>query len=330
MEAPGYSSDGIVNAFKNNFEVVNEYNWQKVVFNTSPEDMCRRLQGLAQMTRPDVIFLHIQREGILDQNTVEALRDIAFTVLYTFDCRESIQWQKDLAPYLGLVIFGDRNSVAECRGEGINNVEYLQSSCDYDLYKSNPEQIDFFDAGNGKEYIYPYGEIVFIGNNFYDSSTPFPMSKQRVEMVEFLKEVGGDKFKAYGIGWPNTRMLNPSEEIEAYRTAKVVVCHNNFRRDSYCSDRQWRAMGTGAFTICHHYQGIEKDLPQYWPVWKEFSDLRNHILSAYADDAYGSRYAGAASEIVRTHHTWDNRVKQLISLIEKHKQNGRTESINPL
>src|SRR6266446_1633002 len=99
LEAPQYSSDGIIRAFKEHYDEAYEYNWQHVRFNTSVEEMRRRLMGMALQYHPDVIFLHIQNEEALDQNTIQFLsNEIGFVINYTFDCRtrEKTEWMYKL------------------------------------------------------------------------------------------------------------------------------------------------------------------------------------------------------------------------------------------
>lgn len=319
LDADSYSSDGICKAFRNNFEVVEEFSWQKVLWNLRDADdsigeFRRRLIGKTLAVRPDFIWLHIQREGILDVNTCQALSEISYTCLYTFDVRKEI-WQKDIAPFVDLVLFGDMQSIQEMKEAGFDNVGYLQSAADYDLYK--PTGV--------RHESYPYGEIVFIGNNYLGTNLEFENSQQRVDMVEFMQKEFGDRFKVYGLGWKNSRMLNPKEEIEAYSTCRVAICHNNFTRNGYASDRQFRAMGCGASTIMHYYPLILFDFrPASNLLWDDFERLGQICITLLKEDNRAIDIGNIQRIEVLSRHTWDIRIKSLLSLIKKNPKNART------
>lgn len=318
LEAPGYSSDGIVKAFREHYDEVYEYDWQKIRFNLGVEEMRKRLMGMALMYHPELIFLHVQNPDVLDQNTVEFLsEEIGYTVLYTFDVREDIQWMKDLSPYLDLILFGDHQSVEQCRCEGINNVDYLQSSCDFDFYKP----VQHYSSS-------PEPEIVFIGNNTLNTNLKFPEAKGRVEMVEFMKKEFGNRFAVYGMGWEGTKMVTPREERVIYNCSKIVITHNQFNRDGYTSDRIWRAMSCGVCTISQYYEGYTKDFPsEAWLFWGHLHSLRLACSVLLADEKTRIKMASLQHDHVTQNHTWSKRILKLKELISTHGKHNRVEDI---
>jgi hypothetical protein len=301
-EAPSYSSEGIIRAFKEHYDEVYELDWQKIRFNEGVEGVRKRIMAMAMMYKPEVVFLHIQNADILDANTLDFLNENAFTILYTFDVREDIAWMKELAPHLGLILFGDFKSIEECKIEGIDNVDYLQSSCDFELYKPTPTENN-------------YGEIIFIGNNFLNTNLKFELSQQRVDMVKYMKESFGEIFKVYGMGWEGSKILNPKEEIEAYSNCKIAICHNNFLRDGYNSDRIYRAMGCGAFVINHSIKPDE----DFWFTerWETLPQLKEKIkFWLYYEDLKMS--AISRREVMIKTHSWSVRILRLKTLINEH------------
>jgi hypothetical protein len=60
MEAPNYSSNGIVNAFKDHYDHVYEMDWQSIRFNTDIEGVRKRLMAMVTMYSPDVCFFNIK------------------------------------------------------------------------------------------------------------------------------------------------------------------------------------------------------------------------------------------------------------------------------
>jgi len=315
MEAPKlYSSDGIVRAFKEHYDQVYEFDWQKTRFNTSVEEMRRRLMGIAMMYHPDVIFLHIQNPDVLDQNTVEFLsNEIGFVILYTFDVREDIDWMKKLAPYLGLLLFADKDSVTQCKKDGIENVDYMQSSCDYQLYKP-------VDAKLAEKQ-----GIVFIGNNFVGSNLKYPLAQERYDMVHLMRKTFKDQFTCYGHGWDfESQMLDPEKEVAAYNYAKISITHNNFNREGYTSDRLWRSIGCGAYTISQHYEGLDEDFPNHWLLsWKNFDELKSLCSKMLTSKWYINVGAERQRACALRKHTWSIRISNLKEKIQSH---GRTDN----
>jgi hypothetical protein len=320
LEAPGlYSSAGIVNGLQNNFEEVYEFNYQNVMYMEGASEMRRRLMGMVLMYKPDIVFLHVQIPEPLDMNLMEFLSERTYVVMYTFDVRTDISWYKEYAPLVGLIVFADKESVLECVSEGIKNVDYLHSSANYEQYKPLPE---------GKLPEKDYGEIIFIGNNFIGTIHKFPNTGQRFELVQFMQDKFGDRFKAYGLGWRGSRMLSPAEEIAAYQSCKIAITHNNFNRSGYTSDRQWRSMGCGALTICHYYDGYYDDIPsQMSQTWSTFHKLEHRCQILLDNDGFRRQVAIRQHKHVVDNHNWTIRFSKLKKLILNHGYETRVEDI---
>lgn len=319
VEVFNYSSSGIIKALKDNFKDVHEFNYQNVMFNEGAEGMRRRLMGMCMMYNPDVCFLHIQTPEPLDIDLIRFLSERCFVILYTFDVRENIDWYKAYAPYVGLILFGDKESIEYYNKLGFKNVDYLQSSADFDLYRPLPEGIKA-----DKEY----GEIIFIGNNFDNTMLNFPLAKQRLEMVNFMQETFGERFKVYGMGWPGSRMINPPEEIAAYHSCKVSITHNIFFRSKYTSDRLWRSMGCGAYTLSQYYIGYYHDLPlAASQTWGTLASLKERCEMVLENDEFRRQVAKRQHEYVIKNHNWSVRISKLKQLILNHGYDERMESI---
>lgn len=305
IEAPSYCSDGIVRAWEENgFEVIN-FNWQHERFNFGTEGMRNNLLKLARDTKPDLVFLHVQNPEALDLKTIVELQSIAKTVQYTFDVRSraKTEWMYDYAKYVHYSFFACFEDVKECVSDGVLNVGLLPSSADFELYKKYPIEKSAPD-------------IVFIGNNYINSSLEFDLAQERQEMIAFLKENYGDNFKAYGLGQEGG-LVNPQQEAMIYNKCKVAISQNNFDRAGYTSDRLFRAMGCGSLVLTKYFTGIEKMFKKelYLDWWKTFDELKNLIDFYLSDESERKATAATGMLYVNENHTWSNRIKEIMKIL---------------
>ena len=308
-----HSHLGIKKGFlKAGFTEYNFYDWQSVRMNTGVQGCQARMIVAAKNLQPDLIFMHLQNDSICDDETISELSRIAFTVNFTFDVRDedNTEWYYQLAPYFGLTLFACKEDEDEARRRGIINVGHIHSSCDTDVY--HPMQLS--DEQKSK-----YPEIVFIGNNYERTNHQFEKSKEREEMVNFMKAEFGDRFSVLGINWgAESRIINPQEENLIYNSAKIAICHNNFLRTEYSSDRQWRALASGVPTIFHMYPGLCDELgvkDTCW-AWKSFDDLRSICSSViYAPVEERSAMALNQRKWFLEKNTWERRIEQIKDMI---------------
>lgn len=307
-----YSTDYMIQGFEQAGYRVECIHWQDVKFHEGVEMLQSLLIAKAMKDEPDLIFLHIQSEGILNTAIVSSLQDIAPTVIYNFDCRteEKTKWLYELVPYVELVCFSNLDDVQNCQKLGYHNTNVLKSSADYNHYNTllNVEELR-------KDYP---EEIVFIGNRFDNTNMEFPQGKERTEMVEFLQREYGYRFKAWGIGF--SRMVNQQEERNIYNCCKIAITHNNFYRSSYCSDRTFRAMGCGALTIQKHYPLMNLDFTaKHTAVWLDFEGLKTEIDKHLDHDDIRLLKSIEGRSHVNEKHSWYNRVIELQELLERNK-----------
>lgn len=300
----GYSNEPLMNAFLNNgFTTYHCFDYQSQSFEYGKEKMRENLLKLADYTKPDLIFLHVQSSEVLDYDTVIKLSAIGFTVLYTFDCRttEQTEWMYNYAKHLGLVCFSNQDDVQECMRRGILNTMVVQSSCDMDMYRKL--------AVPAK-----YG-IVFIGGNYVDTNLNFPLDTERVGMVDKLVETYHDKFCVMGMGWgKNTSLVKSPEEILTYNKSEIAISHNNFNKHLYTSDRLWRIMATGTFCLTRHFDGIEQMFQRgvHLDWWHSFGELRDKIDYYLANPEIREQIAQNGMYAVRQNHTWSCRIAEVL------------------
>lgn len=309
-----FNSDFMVDGFNKAGYRVEVMDWQKIRFNEGIEGLHQRILYKAMAEKPELIFLHIQTVGILSKEFLDELNKVSFTVSYNFDCRtfKDTEWQYELAPHLGYSFVSNKEDVLRCNAFGIFNVGVLHSSADFNHYKRIKVEITEDDP-----------EIVFIGNNFETSNLDFQKKKERVELVKFMQENFGNRFKAYGRGWDNSGIVNQQEEVVIYNKAKIAITHNNFYRTAYQSDRAYRAMGSGCLTIMQYYPEINKDFtPQVASTWLNFDMLKTECERYLENEEERIKKANAGYDWVRHQHSWHNRAMQMTEILNQYKVEG--------
>lgn len=309
-----YDSRFMIEGFESKGYNVSFFDWQKGKYNGTIEEMQSALIARAYIDNPEFIFLHIQLEEVLTEQLCMELQIVAPTVIYNFDCRtkEQTQWLYELCPLVELICFSNLEDVQNCKKLGYENAVVLKSSADfkhYDYLKADIEKI--------RKEEYPH-EIVFIGNRYDNTNLDFPRAAERTKMVEFLQKKYGDRFKAWGMGF--SKMVNIQEEKVIYNCAKIAITHNNFDRVEYQSDRAYRAMGCGCFTIMNYYGGINKDFnSQSCSTWTNFEMLKEEIDKHLNNFELRFTKARAGYELVRKIHSWENRVNELLQILKIRK-----------
>jgi len=316
IQAPSHSPKGMEKGFRGSgFIEYHFFDWQAVRFNEGILGCQGRMIAAAKQIMPDLIFCQFQNDSICDEETAIELSKCGFTVNFTFDVRgpEQTEWYYDVATHFGLTLFACHEDVEEAKRRGINTVGHLHSSCDTDQYRPIvlPDDIK-------------YPEIVFIGNNYANTNLEFEQAQERVGMVNFMKAEFGDRFGVYGIAWePGSKMVNPIEEVNIYNGCKIAITHNNYKRNGYCSDRQWRAMACGTLTIPQYYTGLKEDFSfkpmPYWETLWELKNICNNYLNEPVFHGMINKISLLQESNFLDNHTWKHRFETMLSMINSIK-----------
>lgn len=309
INAPTYSSRGMELGFKKaGFTDYEALDYQAIRLNEGTDGLLQRMIAKAHICKPELIFVHIQNNDILDIETVKKLSNIGFTVLYNFDCRNKAEskWMYDLAPYFGLVLFSNEEDVNNCKELGIKNTAVLQSSADFLFYDKTGIKVD------------KYPEIVFVGNNYVGTNLNFELAHERQDMVDFLGLEFDDKFGAYGRGQFN-QMINQQEELFCYNSAKIAISQSNFDKELYTSDRIWKIMACGTFCLVRHFDGIEKLFERgiHLDWFTGLDELKEKINYYLENEDERESIARIGMNYVRENHTWSNRFEEMELIINK-------------
>lgn len=252
---------------------------------------------------PDFTFLHIQRPGVIDEETVQLLKGVIFN--YTYDVAvPTPEWFYEIGKHIDTTIFSDESGIWDLRSKDIS-ADFLHVGYDNMIFRS--------EGTRGE-----YGDIVFLGNN-YSTDQNFHLTKKRIDMIDCLKDEYGDSFKVYGNGWKyndGNLMYREYKEAECYRSCKIAINISHFDIERYTSDRIFRIMGCGAFCLSKWYPGIEKDFVdgKHLRVWKDFDELKTLINYYLEHEDERNSIALAGYKYVTETATWTHRMKTIIEM----------------
>jgi len=257
--------------------------------------------------RFDVIFLHVQREGVIPLKRTKVLHDAGVKIFnFTGDVRQPIpRWYLELAPYV-TTLFTNAHDVNVFRSKGFNS-EYFQVGYNEHYYNKDVSA-------------YPNApEIVFFGNNY---GKTFPLGELRKEMVSRLQKKYGNRFKVYGSGWPRAENLNNNQTLEGfiYRGCKIAINLSHFNLSRYSSDRLFRILGCGAFCLSHRYKDIDLEFAdgQDLVCFDNLDHLEKLIDRYLLMGQERQRIAKNGNLKCTTEFTWTARMNQLRELCQAH------------
>lgn len=273
-------------------------------------------ENAIQMVRsfkPDIIFMQIQQEGVIREETVlEFKKNGAFVVNFTGDVRFPIpDWYYKLGRHIDFTLFSNMTDVEKMNEDKVPS-RYLEIGIDPLIYTNTGS-------------LSPSRNIVFFGNNYGEHK--FPMSQYRIQMVQFLKEKFGDNFGVFGNGWSRADgNLNHSqhEEASAYRAAKIAINVSHFEYKKYSSDRLLRILATGVpICLAKWYPDIENDFTDgyHLRIWRNLDELQA-LCNYYLDEKNNEErmlIAKQGFELAHSKFTFDNMVLNLIEIFENSK-----------
>lgn len=305
-------------AFRNAFRNASS-KYDEIAHNTyrNKDSLQRDIVLKANMLSPDLIFLQLQGNGIISDETIDKLRKSnAFIVQWTGDARQPTpNHYFDVGSKINLSLFGNSNDINALSARGIN-ADFLQISADHNIYSP-------LNISHTKE---KFPEIVFMGNNYPNR---FPLSSFRLKMCEFLKKTYGDRFGVYGLTWDKSicyksLMYNQRKEAEVYRNCKIAINCSHYDLDRYTSDRFFRILLSGAFCLSKEFPCMEEYEPTInFDTFKNLSDLKNKIDYYLDNDAKRKEIALSGYNKAISEWKWIDRINELFKLLDKWKVIGQ-------
>lgn len=302
--ALGTHNTGLWQSFNKHFDTTH-YDWTQ--HKSDPAQINKEIVEIFNNIKPQVVFMQIQKSGIIQLDTAKLMTKSAFTINWTGDVRTPLpSWFVQLGKEIDMTLFSNVHDVRICRKMGVES-DYLQVGFDPLVFKP-------FRKSQKN-----YGNIIFMGSNY---TNKFPLSNYRENMVSNLHQKYGKDFQVYGMNWQNitereSTLLDQIQESIAYSNSHIAINLSHFDYERYSSDRLLRIMGSGAFCLSQNFKGIENDfeLNEHLVVWDSINHLMEKIDRYWGDEYMRSKIALEGCKYVRSNCTWDCRMEEIKNII---------------
>lgn len=303
--ALGNHNGALWKAFEKHFTTTH-YNWLPKL--ESPKDVNNDIINLYNSVKPDIVWMQIQRGGIITEQTASYMSRNSYVANWTGDVRSPLpDWFVHIGKHISISLFSNMTDVLKMRALGLN-ADYMQVGFD--------EKI--FTPFNQKQ---PNNQIVFMGSNYLGTENSFPLSPMRQNMVQRLTNEFPN-FRVYGNNWQGITKkedtyLDVHEESNIYRNSLMSVNLSHFDYDRYSSDRIFRMIGSGSFCLSHEYKNIEKDfeINEHVATWGNLDELVLKIRYYNQNHYERERIRMNGCNFVRENCNWDIRIQEFKNLI---------------
>lgn len=160
----------------------------------------------------------------------------------------------------------------------------------------------------------------------------------RLPMIEAIKATGCD-VGVYGIGWPERlRTGDTNYDVNTmhalYANAKIAVSDMSFpESDAYFSNRLFNTLHAGTLLLHQHIPNIQARTGitpgRHFIEWHTLDELADLVRYYLANEAERARIARAGQRYIRRWHTYDTRVKELLTRIIPNALDARRKNANP-
>ena len=262
----GNNEEGLSSAFKKFVPQYHEIVYRDLIMNYDIYGFNERLIPMIKEINPDVIFIQGNDIGYITVGSIKKIHHEIKPNLFlcwSSEGHEPIpKWYDDILPYV-ICCFASENNVIEVQGRGYPSYHF--NLFDEDVY--NP-----MESGKLKD-------IVFAGDNY----TKFPMSKFRLNMVNFLEDTYGEKFHVFGNGWVRGKFASRREMNVNYNQAKIGIDCSNIELSRYTSGRPMHIMASGCLCLMKHYPNDEMDFTdgvhvRFWDTYEQLQELIDYYL----------------------------------------------------
>lgn len=279
------------------------------------------LLELAREQRPTLLWMQLQTPGVVDPQTLMAVRDVAPDVRIVSWCGDigrDPAWSHALAPYCDALLFSSLTQAKQHREAGFPNAGYLQIG--YDLHTHHDR----------RENPSPRHKVVFQGQNYTHPWVHCPEAEPelRKEVVTSLHNTfGREGFAVYGQNWNGIEsgVTDPLVSALRYRDAIAAVSislTSDYER--YSSDRLFRALACAPVVLVKRFAdmaalGLEDSKNCFvFETAEECVRLSKAVLDAQGTStgAWMREVAEAGAKLAREHHTWEVRMEEMAAYLE--------------
>lgn len=278
------------------------------------DDLQRHMYGLTKTHQPTLVFMQLQTGGVVDIQTLKDMRragpDDMKIVSWCGDIGRPPDWSDRLAPYCDLMCFSSMNQVHDQRARGHVNAAYLQIGYDEGI---------FYESRTSKRK----RGVVFFGQNYNNSAWTYLErhdAQLRRDTLATLGELGVPCW-VYGQGWGTHRpTIAPTKTGNMYRDVELALSISLVSHyERYTSDRLFRAMACGTPTLVKRFadcDGLGLSDEENCLLWDTIPELVEKVYEYTGRDFLLRPIGAAGAELVRTHHTWPVRMRELAYYLE--------------
>lgn len=178
------------------------------------------------------------------------------------------------------------------------------------------------DAAHFGTYREEYAcDVAFVGSNGNGYHVgAWPYRKQLVDELREMCRRNGWSFRNPGGDHPK---VERSEDMNSfYASARLTVGDSlclDHEKTLYCSDRVYEATGRGGLLIMPELEFLRDDFENNLPMypWGSFTKLEDTICWWLAHDEERMRISEISQEITAKHHTYVNRVQDLLDIVQE-------------
>jgi len=274
----------------------------------------KRLLKVARMNRPDICLM-IGGHRISSETVKDLKREGIRTVLWTIDAPVGFGPVIDVARDYDHVFCGGTEAIEILSNHNIGKLHWLPFAYDDFLHKA-PE----ISQHDREKYAH---DIVFVGS-FYPNRR------------EMLKELADYDLGIWGPDWKKGLRnhplekcikgedLKPEEWLKVFNTAKIIIVIHYQDGITPCyqaSPKVYETLASRGLVMCDNQKDVKTlfEDQKHLVIYNDAKDLKNKIDHFLTDDKKRNDIVQAAQNEVGENHTYKNRIKKMLRVIENEK-----------
>jgi hypothetical protein len=293
----------------------------------SQADLHQALLEASATLRPTLVFMQLQRPGILSAGILAEMRRAARIddLVIASWCGDvggtngpfrtpGDRWAYDLSLQCDLMLYTSMSQARAHRSNGMHNAGYLQIGYDEHRYFEGQ------DSEHGSRF-----DVAFLGINYDDrewTSLPGHEAGLRRAVVEVMRRELGARLGLFGRAWGwGVTHLPPAQSGDVYRSSRLAlnisICSFLER---YSSDRLLRALACGTPVLLKAFDDwsslglIHGENVLVWNTVDEVMGLVRTWLDP-ARRAELREIGRRGATLAREHHSWGVRMQELCPLV---------------